>query len=58
MSARPAPSNTKGVFVAWNGIRMIGVIAAPEEDLGRPVLTANQAAYGTRYAWQVSPREM
>jgi maleate isomerase len=39
-----APSNMECVFIAGNGFRAIGVIAALEEDLGRPVLTANQAA--------------
>lgn len=39
-----APSDAEGVFIAGNGFRSIGVIAALEEDLGRPVLTANQAA--------------
>jgi maleate isomerase len=33
------------VFIAGNGFRAIGVIAALEEDLGRPVLTANQVAF-------------
>jgi maleate isomerase len=42
---RHAPSNTEGVCVAGNGFRTIGVIAALEEDLGRPVLTGNQAAF-------------
>jgi maleate isomerase len=47
-----APSNVEGVFIAGNGWRTIGVIAALEEDLGRPVLTANQAAlwYALRLA--------
>jgi maleate isomerase len=40
-----APSNVEGVFIAGNGLRSIGVIAALEEDLGVPVLTANQAAF-------------
>jgi maleate isomerase len=40
-----APSNVEGVFIAGNGFRSIGVIAALEEDLGRPVLTANQVAF-------------
>jgi maleate isomerase len=40
-----APSTTDGVFIAGNGFRAIGVIAALEEDLGRPVLTANQSAF-------------
>jgi maleate isomerase len=34
-----------GVFIAGNGFRAIEVIAALEEDLGRPVLTANQVAF-------------
>jgi maleate isomerase len=38
------PSNADAVFIAGNGFRSIGVIAALEEDLGRPVLTANQVA--------------
>lgn len=42
------PSNAEGMFIAGNGFRSIGVIAALEEDLGRPVLTANQVAL-----WQV-----
>lgn len=47
-----APSNLDGVFIAGNGWRTIGVIAALEEDLGRPVLTANQASlwYALRLA--------
>jgi maleate isomerase len=40
-----APSNMKGVFIAGNGFRAIGVIAALEEDLGRPVLTGNQVGF-------------
>ena len=40
-----APSNMEGVFIAGNGFRAIGVIAALEEDLGRPVLTGNQVAF-------------
>jgi maleate isomerase len=40
-----APSTMEGVFIAGNGFRAIGVIAALEEDLGRPVLTANQVAF-------------
>jgi len=39
-----APSNLEGIFIAGNGFRSSGVIAALEEDLGRPVLTANQVA--------------
>jgi maleate isomerase len=49
---RHAPSNSEGVFIAGNGFRSIGVIAALEDDLGCPVLTANQAAlwYALRLA--------
>jgi maleate isomerase len=45
MGTHHAPSNLEGVFIAGNGFRAIGVIAALEEDLGRPVLTANQVAF-------------
>jgi maleate isomerase len=46
------PANMEGAFIAGNGIRAIGVIAALEEDLGRAVLTGNQAAlwYALRQA--------
>ena len=37
-----APDCAQAVFVGGNGLRSVGVIAALEEDLGRPVLTANQ----------------
>ena len=54
-----APSNMDGVFIAGNGWSTIGVIAPLEEDLGRPVLTANQASlwYALRQAG-VRPRSM
>ena len=42
---KQAPSNVEGVFLAGNGWSTIGVIAPLEEDLGRPVLTANQASF-------------
>jgi maleate isomerase len=47
-----APSSVEGVFIAGNGFRSIGVIAALEDDLGCPVLTANQVAlwYALRLA--------
>jgi maleate isomerase len=38
------PASAEGVFIAGNAFRAIGVIAALEEDLHQPVLTANQAA--------------
>jgi maleate isomerase len=39
------PNETEAVLFSGNGFRAIGVIAALEEDLGRPVLTANQVAF-------------
>jgi maleate isomerase len=36
------PDEAEAVFIGGNGFRTVGVIAALEEDLGRPVLTANQ----------------
>jgi maleate isomerase len=39
------PDKAEVVLFSGNGFRAIGVIAALEEDLGRPVLTANQAAF-------------
>jgi maleate isomerase len=38
-----APADADGVVIGGNGFRAVGVIAALEEDLGRPVVTANQA---------------
>ena len=39
------PASAEAVFVGGNGFRAVGVIEALEEDLGRPVLTANQVAF-------------
>ena len=36
------PKSADVVFIGGNGFRAIGAIEALEEDLGRPVLTANQ----------------
>jgi maleate isomerase len=46
------PSSAQAVFIGGNAIRAIGVIAALEEDLRRPVLTANQVSlwYALRQA--------
>jgi maleate isomerase len=46
------PTSAEAVLFNGNGFRAIGAIAALEEDLGRPVLTANQAAfwYALRHA--------
>jgi len=40
-----SPSNMEDVFIAGNGFSAIGVIAALEEELGRPVLTGNQVGF-------------
>jgi len=39
------PKSAQAVFIGGNGFRAVGVIRALEEDLGRPVLTANQVAF-------------
>lgn len=39
------PASAEAVFLGGNGMRAIGVIRALEEDLARPVLTANQVAF-------------
>ena len=39
------PAAAEAVLFSGNGFRAIGVIAALEEDLGRPLLTANQVAF-------------
>jgi maleate isomerase len=39
------PAEAHAVFVGGNGFRAVGVIQALEEDLGRPVLTANSVAF-------------
>ena len=38
-----APADADAVVIGGNGFRAVGVIAALEQDLGRPVVTANQA---------------
>jgi maleate cis-trans isomerase len=46
------PAAAEAGLFSGNGFRAIGAIAALEEDLGRPVLTANQVAlwYALRQA--------
>lgn len=39
------PARAEAVFIGGNGFRAVGVIRALEEDLGCPVLTANQVAF-------------
>ncbi|HEU0028386.1 MAG TPA: hypothetical protein VFQ25_14835 [Ktedonobacterales bacterium] len=39
------PADAEAVFFGGNGFRAVGVIHALEEDLGCPVLTANQVAF-------------
>jgi len=42
---RHVPKNAEAVFIGGNGFRAIGIIKALEQDLERPVLTANQVAF-------------
>jgi maleate isomerase len=51
------PAQAEAILFSGNGIRAIGVIAALEEDLRRPVLTANQVAfwYALRHAGVHAP---
>jgi maleate isomerase len=39
------PARAEAVFFGGNGFRAIGMIAALEEELGRPVLTGNQVTF-------------
>ena len=39
------PDSAEAVFIGGNGLRAVGVIQALEQDLARPVLTANQVAF-------------
>jgi maleate isomerase len=50
------PSSAQAVFIAGNALRAMGVIAALEEDLRRPVLTANQVSLW--YALRVAGAEV
>ena len=42
---RVVPASAEAVFIGGNGLRAIGAIRALEEDLGRPVLSANQVVF-------------
>jgi maleate isomerase len=50
------PSSAQAIFIGGNAVRAIGVIAALEEDLRRPVLTANQVSLW--YALRVAGTEV
>lgn len=39
------PTNAEAVLTGGNGFRAVGAIEALEQDLGRPVLTANQVTF-------------
>lgn len=39
-----SPADADGVLIAGTGFRCVGIIDALEQDLGRPVVTANQAS--------------
>src|SRR5215472_1100472 len=53
---RNVPFSAQAVFLGGNALRAIGVIAALEEDIRRPVLTANQASLW--YALRVGGTEV
>jgi maleate isomerase len=40
---RHTPDDADAVFIGGNGFRSVGIIAALEQDLHRPVLTANSS---------------
>jgi len=40
-----APEEAEGVFIGGNGFRAVGVIESLEQELGRPVMTANQVLF-------------
>lgn len=42
---RTTPDNAEAVYVGGNGLRAVGIIQALEEELQRPVLTANQVLF-------------
>jgi maleate isomerase len=43
VSEHVSTTNADAIVIGGNGFRAVGAIAALEEDLGRPMLTANQA---------------
>jgi len=51
------PAAAEAVFINGNGFRAVGTIQALEEDLARPVLTANQVSFwnALRYAGVHAP---
>ena len=53
---RHVPPSAQAVFIGGNAVRAIGVIAALEDDLRRPVLTANQVSLW--YALRVAGAEV
>ncbi|MEZ4564047.1 MAG: hypothetical protein R2853_15070 [Thermomicrobiales bacterium] len=42
---RTTPDRAEAVYIGGNGLRAVGIIQALEEDLQRPVLTANQVLF-------------
>ena len=44
------PRSAEAVFIGGNGFRAVGVINALEENLNRPILTANQVAFWQAHA--------
>jgi maleate isomerase len=47
------PNGAEAVFIGGNGFRAIGTIEALEENLDRPILTANQVAFWQALALQL-----
>jgi maleate isomerase len=39
------PDSAEAVYIGGNGLRAVGIIQALEEELQRPVLTANQVLF-------------
>lgn len=39
------PKSAEAVFIGGNGLRAVGIIKALEENLDRPILTANQVVF-------------
>ncbi|HEX2721581.1 MAG TPA: hypothetical protein VHM24_01585 [Gemmatimonadaceae bacterium] len=43
VSEQVSATDAEAIVIGGNGFRAVGTIAALEDDLGRPVVTANQA---------------
>src|SRR5258705_3426887 len=52
----PTPDSAEAVFIGGNGFLAVGIIKALEENLGRPLLTANHEAFWHALALSGSPQ--